>query len=1102
MKQKLLNLFKLRASVLVALMCAAYTGAWADEETVTFFEQQYENAQAIESYEGTNFTITFYQGTNNNNAPKYYTTGAAIRAYGGNYFTVTSDYTMTDIALTFASGEGTNAITTDVDTYENGTWTGSANEVTFTIGGTSGHRRIASVTVTYTTGGTPNPSFVISNNNEVAYDATSGSFDFTVNNPVDGGATTVAEDVDWISDAAVSENSVTFTTTANEAAASREGIITLTYTYGNETVTKNVTVTQAGNPNVVSTIAEVRTQGSGSVVTKGVVTSCAGITAYIQDNSAAICVYGEALTVGDEVKVEGTLTTYKGLLEITSPTVTVLSSGNTVTPEVMTIAEVNATEKQGWLVKIENATVTEINNLNVTLAQEENTVVVRFNNANDITFAVNDLVESLTGNIGCFNTMQIANPTDVVIAAITEPSIELGDNVINAFAEGTNGVIIVDYKNITNVVAKVFFCDADGNATTYDWVTANINDFNNLVYIIDANESEEPRTAYLKVHALDDDANDVYSELITINQAGYVAPVAEFATLPFSFDGGIADIETTAGLTQEGLGKDYNSAPYLKFDGTGDYVVLAFDERPGKLTFDIKGNSFSGGTFTVQTSEDGVTYTDLEAYTELGATQSEEFDNLSENIRYIKWIYTEKASGNVALGNIALAEYTEPVLVASITVEPAIIEATADETEGTIAITFDNLTISEAEDFDVQFYDGEGEETDAPDWILVEVAEDNDNNYVVSYILEANEGEARTAYFKVYAMDDETNIVYSNLVTVNQAEYVAPGITEQYALFTGDLVEGDYIIYYDGYAMNTTVENGRLQYAEVTPENDVITTDNAAIVWHIAKSGEYWTIYNAEADAYAASTGVKNKAQMLADGTDDMALWTFTDEYEFVNKANSEAGVNANLRNNGTYGFACYATATGGALSLYKKVGPSQIVTVTSAGYATLVAESDLEIPAGVKVFTVEIRGEWAHLEPVTAGIPVGAAVVVKAEAGKYVFNYATSSIPEITGNDLIAATEDVTADGSQYVLAKPAEGEVGFYKAKEGSTIAAGKAYLQSNTGSQVKAFYFTEDDATGIEDLNTLNNQNTPIYNLAGQRISKMQKGINIMNGKKVLY
>jgi hypothetical protein len=102
----------------------------------------------------------------------------------------------------------------------------------------------------------------------------------------------------------------------------------------------------------------------------------------------------------------------------------------------------------------------------------------------------------------------------------------------------------------------------------------------------------------------------------------------------------------------------------------------------------------------------------------------------------------------------------------------------------------------------------------------------------------------------------------------------------------------------------------------------VITTDNAAIVWHIAPSGDYWTIYSADAEAYAASTGAKNKAQMLADGTDDKAMWTVSGNeiYEFVNKQNDSNGVNANLRKNGTYGFACYSTSTGGALSLYKKV--------------------------------------------------------------------------------------------------------------------------------------------------------------------------------------
>ena len=142
-----------------------------------------------------------------------------------------------------------------------------------------------------------------------------------------------------------------------------------------------------------------------------------------------------------------------------------------------------------------------------------------------------------------------------------------------------------------------------------------------------------------------------------------------------------------------------------------------------------------------------------------------------------------------------------------------------------------------------------------------------------------------------------------------------------YALYSGALVEGDYIIVYGGKAMNTTVSSNRLQYAEPTIANDQINDPDASIVWHIAKSGDYWTLYNAAAEMFAASTGTKNQAQMLASGTDDKSLWTVsgTSTYEFVNKANAAKSVNANLRNNGTYGFACYATGTGGALSLYKK---------------------------------------------------------------------------------------------------------------------------------------------------------------------------------------
>lgn len=142
-----------------------------------------------------------------------------------------------------------------------------------------------------------------------------------------------------------------------------------------------------------------------------------------------------------------------------------------------------------------------------------------------------------------------------------------------------------------------------------------------------------------------------------------------------------------------------------------------------------------------------------------------------------------------------------------------------------------------------------------------------------------------------------------------------------YTKYTGNLVEGDYIIVYDACAMNTTVSSDRLQYTEVTPADDVISDPADDIIWHIAKSGDYWTIYNASVNKYAASTGAKNKAQMLASGTDDKSLWTITGSstYEFVNKNNKTNGVNSNLRRNGSYGFACYATSTGGALTLYKK---------------------------------------------------------------------------------------------------------------------------------------------------------------------------------------
>ena len=50
--------------------------------------------------------------------------------------------------FTFGSGDYTNPITPSIGTLSGSTWTGSADAVTFTIGGDSKHRRIQALKVT------------------------------------------------------------------------------------------------------------------------------------------------------------------------------------------------------------------------------------------------------------------------------------------------------------------------------------------------------------------------------------------------------------------------------------------------------------------------------------------------------------------------------------------------------------------------------------------------------------------------------------------------------------------------------------------------------------------------------------------------------------------------------------------------------------------------------------------------------------------------------------------------------------------------------------------------------------------------------------------
>ena len=459
--------------------------------------------------------------------------------------------------------------------------------------------------------------------------------------------------------------------------------------------------------------------------------------------------------------------------------------------------------------------------------------------------------------------------------------------------------------------------------------------------------------------------------------------------------------------------------------------------------------------------------------------------------------------------------------------------------DGTLNFIATNFNFNKVTRGSSTFYnpDDQTASIDQPDWITdFTISEDYKQ---LSYTVNANTtDDSRTACFKIsYVIPDGNNTltVETDFITLIQGP---KPVKTAYKLYSGDLTEGDYVIYYGGKAMNNIVNSDRLQYAEVTPESDVITTSNEAIVWHIAPNGDNWTIQSLENNKFAAGTGAKNKAA-LQTTVDDKARWTVTvsnsnnPEYEFVNvyNADPEVNVNANLRNNGTYGFACYATTTGGALSLYKKVTP---ITATFKkkflGYTSIYySDKNLVVPENVTAHTYKVEGgKGSYSVDYEAGavIPKGTGVILEysdkniPDDGITVVLEETTEAGTADPDNMLRGfdtAQETTVDEGEnpenyyfyrYTVGKGNKSnKIGFYFADEtGSQFTAGAhkiylAVLRSQFDEGVNASYI-EDDTTGIDKIMASTTQKGT-YTLSGiqVRTDNLPKGIYIVNGKKMV-
>ncbi len=184
--------------------------------------------------------------------------------------------------------------------------------------------------------------------------------------------------------------------------------------------------------------------------------------------------------------------------------------------------------------------------------------------------------------------------------------------------------------------------------------------------------------------------------------------------------------------------------------------------------------------------------------------------------------------------------------------------------------------------------------------------------------------------------------------------------------------------------------------------------------------------------------------------------------------------------------------------------------TITADKWIGLCLPFDYDIPSGwdVRELTgVSGSGENASMKFSRAtSIVAGKPYIVKTDA-----DVATITA---TNKTIATSTTDISFNGVTMKgnLKKTSIPEGSFYISNEGSlkkltaasaTLKGFRAYFTVDGGSGVKALSFDfDDDATGInEELRMKNEESTSIFNLAGQRLSKTQKGINIVNGKKVM-
>lgn len=168
------------------------------------------------------------------------------------------------------------------------------------------------------------------------------------------------------------------------------------------------------------------------------------------------------------------------------------------------------------------------------------------------------------------------------------------------------------------------------------------------------------------------------------------------------------------------------------------------------------------------------------------------------------------------------------------------------------------------------------------------------------------------------------------------------------------------------------------------------------------------------------------------------------------------------------------------------------------------------KIPEGVKAYIGRINQDVIELTEIEGDVlPRGEAVLLYSETLSNIEMSRTDEEGEMVDDSWFSGVDVATQqDDNLYYMLSYGQDKLAFYRMNSEQLLAPNKAFAEVRTEVLAKAFRFVfpgESITEGIEEVNEnaneVNAKIDAIYNINGVRLDKLQKGINIVNGKKIV-